>query len=121
MQCAFFERGDCRSCKDIHMANDEQLREKTVRLKGFFTDLEVESWLPAFSSEPDGFRNKAKMVALGAAHQPVLGIVGANGQPVSLCGCPLYPADMQQLLHRLEHFVQQAGIPPYRVDKKRAS
>ena len=38
-------------------------------------------------------------------------------RPVSLCDCPLYPNDMQQLLHRLERFIQQAGIPPYRIDK----
>ncbi|MGL5359854.1 MAG: 23S rRNA (uracil(747)-C(5))-methyltransferase RlmC, partial [Shewanella sp.] len=64
-----------------------------------------------------GFRNKAKMVALGAAHAPVLGIVSPSGEAVSLWDCLLYPADMQALLLRLERFVQQAGIPPYRVDK----
>ena len=30
---------------------------------------------------------------------------------------PVISADMQALLHRLTRFVQQAGLPPYRVDK----
>ncbi len=90
---------------------------KSQVLQDLLVDLPVEQWLdPVFGPEL-GFRNKAKMVALGAAHQPILGLVSPSGEPVSLCDCALYPADMQQLLHRLEKFVQQAGIPPYRVDK----
>ncbi|HAY93176.1 23S rRNA (uracil(747)-C(5))-methyltransferase RlmC, partial [Shewanella sp.] len=40
-----------------------------------------------------------------------------SGEAVDLCDCLLYPSDMQDLLHRLTRFVQQAGLPPYRVDR----
>jgi 23S rRNA (uracil747-C5)-methyltransferase len=59
------------------------------------------------------------MVALGAAHAPLLGLLSPSGKPVSLCDCSLYPPDMQQLLHRLEVFVRQAGIPPYNIAKSK--
>lgn len=98
----------------------QQLAEKNQELQQLlspFIDKTGTKFLPPVVGESSGFRNKAKMVALGAAHAPVLGIVGPNAEAVSLCDCLLYPTDMQALLHRLERFVQQAGIPPYRVDK----
>ncbi|ABZ78259.1 23S rRNA (uracil-5-)-methyltransferase RumB [Shewanella halifaxensis HAW-EB4] len=94
-----------------------QVAAKSQVLSQLLSGFEVEQWRePVFGPE-SGFRNKAKMVVLGAAHQPILGIVTPTGEPVSLCDCNLYPIDMQQLLHRLELFVRQAGIPPYNVDK----
>jgi 23S rRNA (uracil747-C5)-methyltransferase len=57
------------------------------------------------------------MIALGAAHAPILGILSAKGDAVSLTDCALYPPDMQQLLQRLERWVQQAGLPPYNIKK----
>lgn len=95
----------------------QQLTDKMAQLQTLLAGIDVAEYLPPVSGPQQQFRNKAKMVALGAAHQPVLGIVGPDGQPVSLCDCPLYPDDMQQLLHRLEKFIQQAGLPPYRIDK----
>lgn len=119
MNCNFFERGECRSCQDIQTPMATQLAQKMSKLQDYFSPLNVQQWLPAIASDEHGFRNKAKMVVLGAAHQPILGIISPGGNPVSLCDCPLYPADMQALLHRLQLFVQQAGIPPYRVDKQK--
>lgn len=98
----------------------QQLAAKTQELQQLlapFVDKTEPQFLPPVVGDSSGFRNKAKMVALGAAHAPVLGIVSPSGEAVSLCDCLLYPTDMQALLHRLERFVQQAGIPPYRVDK----
>lgn len=98
----------------------QQLAAKTQELQQLlapFIDKASSQFLPPVVGESLGFRNKAKMVALGAAHAPILGIVSPSGEAVSLCDCLLYPADMQSLLHRLERFVQQAGIAPYRVDK----
>ncbi|QIR13566.1 23S rRNA (uracil(747)-C(5))-methyltransferase RlmC [Shewanella aestuarii] len=119
MKCNFFEGGQCRSCQDIQTPMATQLAKKMAKLQDYFAPLTVKQWLPAIASEENGFRNKAKMVVLGAAHQPILGIVSPQGDAVSLCDCPLYPSDMQALLHRLQLFVQQAGIPPYRVDKQK--
>ncbi|UJF21803.1 23S rRNA (uracil(747)-C(5))-methyltransferase RlmC [Shewanella sp. OMA3-2] len=119
MKCEFFEKGHCLSCRDIHTPISVQLQHKMTKLQQFFNQLPVEQWLEPIASQENHFRNKAKMVVLGAAHQPVLGIVDPQGQPISLCDCQLYPEDMQLLLNRLQLFVQQAGIPPYRVDKRK--
>ncbi|MFG0456985.1 23S rRNA (uracil(747)-C(5))-methyltransferase RlmC [Shewanella mangrovisoli] len=120
VQCGYFERGQCQSCRHIKLPMAQQLAAKTQELQQLlapFVDNAEPQFLPPVVGNSSGFRNKAKMVALGAAHAPVLGIVSPSGEAVSLCDCLLYPADMQALLHRLERFVQQAGIPPYRVDK----
>ena len=117
MKCAYFDANQCLSCRHIKTPLSDQLAAKTATLEALLEDLSVEQWLPPVVGPESGFRNKAKMVVLGAAHQPILGLVSPNGEAVSLCDCSLYPQDMQQLLHRLEAFVRQAGVPPYRVDK----
>lgn len=117
LTCSYFSQGKCRSCNWLEQPLKQQLTHKSSQLASLLAGLDVEKYLPPVSGSESAFRNKAKMVVMGAAHEPVLGIVGPDGSPVSLCDCPLYPQDMQALLHRLEKFVQQAGIPPYRVDK----
>ncbi|CAM4055104.1 23S rRNA (uracil(747)-C(5))-methyltransferase RlmC [Shewanella aquimarina] len=117
MKCAYFDANQCLSCRHIETPLSDQLAAKTATLEALLKDLPVEQWLPPVVGPERGFRNKAKMVVLGAAHEPILGLVSPSGEAVSLCDCSLYPQDMQQLLQRLEAFVRQAGIPPYRVDK----
>lgn len=119
MVCHFYRSGACRSCAQIETPVALQLDEKNRQLAQLLAPFDARTWLSPVASAPVAFRNKAKMVALGAAHQPCLGIVSPEGEPVSLATCPLYPDDMQQLLRRLERFVQQAGVPPYRVDKRK--
>lgn len=117
LTCQYYQKGLCRSCDQISLPVTQQLELKVQKLKGLLTDFKVKNYLEPVSGLEMGFRNKAKMVALGAAHQPILGIVAPTGEAVSLCDCPLYPKNMQGLLHRLEKFIQQAGITPYRIDK----
>ena len=117
MKCAYFEQQKCLSCRHIQTPLAQQLATKSQVLTQLLSAFPVDTWYPPVFGPESGFRNKAKMVALGAAHQPILGLLSPTGEAVSLCDCGLYPADMQQLLHRLEAFVQQAGITPYRVDK----
>ncbi|KFZ37457.1 23S rRNA methyltransferase [Shewanella mangrovi] len=115
--CEFYQQGKCLSCQLIELPLAEQLQRKQHALQQLLAPYFVAEWELPISGPAFAFRNKAKMVALGAAHQPILGIVSPNGEPVSLVNCPLYPASMQQLLQHLESFIQRAGIPPYRVDK----
>ncbi|CAM3528334.1 23S rRNA (uracil(747)-C(5))-methyltransferase RlmC [Shewanella pealeana] len=117
MKCAHFDQQQCLSCRHIKQSMSVQVAAKSQVLSQLLSDFEVEQWHEPVFGPDSGFRNKAKMVVLGAAHQPILGIVTPTGEPVSLCDCNLYPEDMQLLLHRLEQFVRQAGIPPYNVDK----
>ena len=117
VQCPHFQAKRCSSCRWIEQPYAEQLAAKQAELKRLLADFNIKEWLEPVSSPQQGMRNKAKMVVLGAAHAPVLGIIGADGQAVSLTDCLLYPAPMQALLKRLERWVQQAGLPPYRIDK----
>jgi 23S rRNA (uracil747-C5)-methyltransferase len=119
VKCAYFEQQQCLSCRHIRQPMAEQVEAKTAELQTLLADFAVQSFLPPVLSAESAFRNKAKMVALGAAHAPILGLVSPSGEAVSLCDCSLYPRDMQQLLHRLETFVRQAGLPPYNVAKAR--
>lgn len=99
-----------------------QIADKDSALKLLFTERMPQQWLEPVTSEETGFRNKAKMVVLGAAHAPVLGIETQRDNqviPVSLVACPLYPKDTRTLLAYLETWIRTSGIPPYNKIKKK--
>ena len=119
LSCQHFQAQHCTSCRYLDRSYEQQLAAKQTELHRLLADFEVAEWCQPVASPLQGFRNKAKMVAQGAAHEPILGIMGHHGQALSLTDCPLYPPPMQALLKRLEHWVQQAGLPPYRLDKQK--
>lgn len=119
IHCPHFQAQRCLSCRWLDQPYAQQLAAKQSELKRLLAEFSVEEWLEPVASPQQGFRNKAKMVALGAAHEPILGIIDANSQALSLTDCLLYPEPMQVLLKRLEHWIQQAGLPPYRLDKQK--
>ncbi|MDV5168514.1 23S rRNA (uracil(747)-C(5))-methyltransferase RlmC [Photobacterium rosenbergii] len=119
MQCSHFDQQRCQSCSLSGMPYPQQIQQKDEKLKQLLSTVMPQQWLSVVPSEETGCRNKAKMVVLGAAHQPVLGIEGADNQPVSLCDCPLYPEEMQALLAYLQAWIRIAGIPPYNKVKKK--
>ncbi|MBV1788153.1 23S rRNA (uracil(747)-C(5))-methyltransferase RlmC [Marinobacterium sp. D7] len=119
MHCIHFTSGQCRSCDQLATPYLQQVENKQLHLQNLFGDRAVDQWLPFVVGEKQGFRNKAKMVALGAAHAPILGILGPNGEPVSLVDCPLYTEAMTEILTALPRFIQRAGIPPYQIQKKK--
>ncbi len=76
--------------------------------------------LPMVQSPEKAFRNKAKMVVLGVAQAPVLGIEsGLDNQAISLTSCPLYSKQMQEFLACLPSWIQGSGIPPYNRYKQK--
>ena len=117
LHCSYFQTERCTSCRWLDQPYQQQINAKQTELKNLLAEFEVSEWCEPVLSPLQGFRNKAKMVALGAAHQPILGIVSPDGSALSLTDCPLYPPAMQAVLKRLERWIQQAGLPPYRVDK----
>jgi len=119
MQCDAFDSGRCRSCSWLTLSPAEQIERKQQQLHLLLDPFQPQQWLTPVTGPDHGFRNKAKMVVLGHAHAPILGIAGPDGEPVSLCHCPLYPPPMQQVLARIERWIAEAGVPPYRIDKKR--
>ncbi|EGR4142460.1 23S rRNA (uracil(747)-C(5))-methyltransferase RlmC [Vibrio cholerae] len=119
MQCEFFIQKRCTSCHLCAQPYSEQVTNKDQQLRELIAPATDVQWLPPVTSADIAFRNKAKMVVLGAAHAPILGIEDAQGQPLSLVTCPLYPQPMQELLAYLENWIRIAGIPPYNKLKKK--
>lgn len=118
MQCDYFNQNKCQSCRWLDRDYADQLTAKDTALHALLDAHQPQEWLAPVSSPQAGFRNKAKMAVLGTERAPLLGIVNSQGEEVSLCGCPLYPPDMQGLLHRLQAWILQAGLSPYKVDQR---
>ncbi|WP_318443207.1 23S rRNA (uracil(747)-C(5))-methyltransferase RlmC [Photobacterium leiognathi] len=124
MQCSFSLQGVCPSCPLASTSYAQQIKQKDDALRSLFSEHHPQQWLAPVESAETGYRNKAKMVVLGAAHEPCLGIQTQSAlektiKPVSLCRCSLYPADMQDLLLYIEQWIRRAGIPPYNLVKKK--
>ncbi len=120
MQCEFFAQKRCTSCSNLTQPYSQQLAAKDRQLSNLLSELKTECWLQPVTSAESSFRNKAKMVVLGAAHAPILGIESsADGEPVSLTQCPLYPQETKALLSYLENWIRVSGIPPYNKLKKK--
>lgn len=133
MHCEHFIQKRCSSCHHCMTDYADQVERKDQQLKIQFSswdhldtnkenDNESSSitWLKPVASADSAFRNKAKMVVSGAAHQPILGLPATQGkEALSLVDCPLYPKPMQEILTYLQDWIRRAGIPPYNVAKKK--
>ncbi|WP_414147139.1 23S rRNA (uracil(747)-C(5))-methyltransferase RlmC [Erwinia sp. BNK-24-b] len=119
MHCALYDADRCRSCQWLDLPYTRQLEQKQERLHQLLAEQTVESWLPPAISAQQGFRNKAKMVVSGSVERPVLGIMHADGTPVDLCACPLYPDSFSAVFAELKPFIARAGLTPYNVARKR--
>ncbi len=119
MRCEHFEAGRCDSCSWMAKPYLQQLREKELHLHALLDEFDPERWCDSVPSEETAFRNKAKMAVIGSPKGIVLGLLNRRGEAVSLVDCPLYPEPMQALLAYLQKWIGEAGLTPYRVDKKR--
>lgn len=119
LDCAHFQAGECRSCQWLALPYSQQLAQKQQDLRTQLQGLDHSAlqWFEPFASPQQGFRNKAKMVVSGSVERPILGI--ANAQPVDLCDCPLYPADLRQIFPILKDFIGRAGLVPYNIAKQK--
>lgn len=118
MHCSFYENNQCRSCAWLDQSYPEQLRRKEAHLNSLLAEFSPPPLHTTAHSETAGFRDKAKMVALGSAESPKLGIINHRGQAIDLCNCPLYSKDMQKLLGELENWLGQLRIAPYQVNNR---
>ena len=119
MRCDYFEAGRCDSCAWLEKPYSQQIREKELELHALLDAFDIETWCDPVVSDAAGFRNKAKMAVIGSAKGIVLGLINKKGEAVSLVACPLYPEPMQELLGYLQKWIGEAGVTPYRIDKKR--
>ncbi|WP_020560311.1 23S rRNA (uracil(747)-C(5))-methyltransferase RlmC [Thiofilum flexile] len=119
LSCPHYQAQRCQSCRWLDLPYPQQIQQKQQHLEQILAPYPVKAYESAITSPIHAFRNKAKMVALGAAHQPLLGIISPQGEHTSLVDCPLYSDTMQEVLNYLEQWIQKAGIPPYRIDKQK--
>ncbi|MDI9222962.1 23S rRNA (uracil(747)-C(5))-methyltransferase RlmC [Pantoea sp. EA-12] len=119
MHCALYDAGRCRSCQWLEKPYPQQLSDKQSLLEQLLQQMPVAEYLPPVTSAQQGFRNKAKMVVSGSVERPILGMVAREGEPVDLCGCPLYPASFTPVFEVLKPFIARAGLTPYNVARKR--
>lgn len=119
MYCAHFAAKRCQSCHWLDKPYAEQLALKQQQLLALLAPAaEVEVLAPLPSTE-QSFRYKAKMVALGSAEAPLLGIVNAQGEAVDLADCPLYPAAFASAFALCKAFIQRAKLTPYAIASRR--
>ncbi|NIF22865.1 23S rRNA (uracil(747)-C(5))-methyltransferase RlmC [Candidatus Pantoea multigeneris] len=119
MHCALFDDHRCRSCQWLEKPYSQQLSEKQSLLEQLLAAHPVAAWLPAVTSAPEAFRNKAKMVVSGSVERPVFGAVPRDGEPVDLTACPLYPAHFAEVFSVLKPFIARAGLTPYNIQRRR--
>ncbi|PWN02424.1 23S rRNA (uracil(747)-C(5))-methyltransferase RlmC [Nocardioides silvaticus] len=119
MECAHYDRFECRSCTWLERPYDAQLAAKddTTRslIGAALGDRRAPSWLPPVASAPAGFRTKAKMVVGGTAAAPSLGLWDPERGAVDLRDCALHSAGIVAALPVLAAFVTRAALAPYDV------
>lgn len=119
MYCPHFDAKRCVSCHWLDKPYSEQLLLKQQHLAGLLAPFSPPEVLPAVASCEQGFRHKAKMVALGTIATPVLGIINSQGETVDLTDCPLYPAAFQAVFQLCKTFISRAGLTPYDIASRR--
>jgi 23S rRNA (uracil747-C5)-methyltransferase len=115
MHCVHFAAKRCQSCHWLDKPYPAQLALKQQQLTELLADFKPAQLLEPVASVEQGFRYKAKMVALGTAEQPVLGIVNAQGEAVDLADCPLYPPAFAPAFALCKAFIQRAKLTPYDI------
>lgn len=119
MHCELFSTDRCRSCQWLDRPYPQQLADKQAAIARLLSFQPVGQWLAPVGCATAAFRNKAKMVVGGSVERPILGIMSAAGQPLDLCGCPLYPSSFAPVFHLLKSFIGRAGLTPYDVARRR--
>lgn len=119
MQCEYFDAGRCRSCSLMGTPYDQQLQAKQDRCRTMLGPTGGRgawpAWDPPFASEPNGFRNKAKLVVGGTRQEPTVGILDRGGNGIDLRHCGLYEPGLAEVVQQVPDIVTDLGLMPYAV------
>jgi len=96
-----------------------QLQAKQQQVQQLLAAFLPARLLPPVTSAELHFRNKAKMVVLGSAAAPVLGIIDHQLQPLDLRDCPLYPTAFSAAFVHIKQFIQLVKLQPYDLKSKK--
>src|SRR5690606_6454813 len=116
MDCDYFDRAVCRSCRWLAAPYAVQLERKWAAARAAVPGA---TWLEPVASRESGFRNKAKMVVSGTIEAPNVGILDAHGVGVDLRECGLHTPGIRAALPHLADFVTSARLDPYDVPARR--
>lgn len=119
MLCRYFAADRCRSCSAMATPYALQLQAKQQQVQQLLAAFLPDGLLPPVASAELHFRNKAKMVVLGSAAEPVLGIIDHQLQPLDLSDCPLYPAAFSSAFAHIQQFIQLVKLQPYDLNSKK--
>lgn len=115
MHCGYFDRGVCRSCTLMGTPYDSQLSAKIGHAQGLLAGWPDAVWLKPMTSQPDAFRNKAKMVVGGSSDNPTLGILDAARRGVDLTQCGILSPGLRSAFAPISAYISRARIAPYDV------
>jgi 23S rRNA (uracil747-C5)-methyltransferase len=118
MLCNYFATAQCRSCSLLEQPYAEQLQAKQSKLLALLPATDDAEILGPEPSESMHFRNKAKMVVMGTASEPILGIVNHLQQQIDLTDCPLYPWQFHSAFQHIVGFIKLVGLQPYDVENR---
>lgn len=122
MQCDYFDAHRCRSCSLMGTTYADQLAAKLERSALALGHVAPElEWSSPFSSQPQGFRNKAKLVVGGMRGQPTVGILDRDGRGVDLRDCGLYEPGLDTVVRRVPALITELGLVPYDVAREPGS
>jgi 23S rRNA (uracil747-C5)-methyltransferase len=122
LECAHYDRFECRSCTWLERPYDDQLAAKQMAtrelVRAALGDRPEPVWLAPVPSVPEGFRTKAKMVVGGTAAEPTLGLWDQRRGAVDLRDCALHTRGIRTTLPVLAEFVTRAGLAPYDISAR---
>lgn len=112
VHCSYYDAGACRSCSLIEQPYSTQVRALEEHCRGL---VPAPVWEPAITGPPEGFRNKAKLVAGGTIDEPTLGILDGGRRGVDLRGCGLHTPGLRAAIPVVAEFITRARLEPYDV------
>lgn len=117
--CRYFVAGLCRSCTFIETPIESQVAAKQQRLEELLPQVPAAAWLPPVSEGDRAFRNRAKLAVGGVRGDVTLGILDRGGDGTDLSDCLIHDQGIQEVIPTLRAFVNDLGIAPYSVPKRK--
>lgn len=119
--CAYFNQGLCRSCEWIGLSYAQQLTQKERSVHASLSFFEPFVLEKTTQSEPQGFRNKAKMSVTGTVDAPIIGLVGEKNldQGRELLACPIHHPKLNSLIASLPEWIQKLRLFPYSIETRK--
>lgn len=116
MQCDYFDASRCRSCSLMGTDYATQVEAKAARCHAVLGG--VPGWTEPFTGQPEGFRNKAKLVIGGSRGEPTAGILDRAGTGVDLRHCGLYEPGLAEAVTKVPGIITDLGLVPYDVGRR---